>query len=163
MRLFLVLFCLMANIVVFSQGKFAGSYRSLLNKNYQNENQLTILQGFTCRGGTLLSDPSDPIALSGSWYIKGNLIVAIFEQTNEDKSRTILDVLEVRNVQPNQLLSIGDCKDGDNQNAGFVVLVTQTKEERFKAVKAWYFNRDKIRLAAWDATNVTCIGMVGDD
>lgn len=155
--------CLLANTILFSQGKFAGNYRSLMGKTYMNESELTILKGFTSRGGTFLSDPSDPNGLSGSWYVKGNLIVTIFEQTNEDKTRTIVDVLEVRNVLPNQQLSIGDCKDGENENTGFVALVNQPKEERFKAVKAWFFNRDKIRLEAWDAARVTCVGMVGDD
>jgi len=128
-----------------------------------NEKELTLLKGFTLREGTLLSNYDDPVKLSASWYIKGNTIVALFEQINVDNSHVVLDVLEVKNVLSNQILSIGVCQDGDDMNAGFVALVNQTKEERYKAVKAWYFNRDKIRLEAKAATNIMCIGMVGDD
>ncbi|MBS1542060.1 MAG: hypothetical protein JST14_00365 [Bacteroidetes bacterium] len=162
-RLLLYFFCLSGPTLLFSQGKFAGGYGSLIGKNYRDEKELTILYGFTSRGGTLLSDPGDPVSLSASWYSKGNLIVAFFEQKDGDKGSVILDVLEIRNVLANQTLSIGDCKDGDNVSVGFVALVNETREERFKAVKAWFFNRDKIRLEPWNPARVTCIGMVGDD
>lgn len=163
MNRLLIGFLLITSCNLFAQGKFAGSYASLVNKNYMNEKELTLLKGFTLREGTLLSNYDDAVKLSASWYIKGNVIVALFEQINVDNIHVVLDVLEVKNVLSNQILSIGVCQDGDDMNAGFVALVNQTKEERFKAVKAWYFNRDKIRLEARAATNVTCIGMVGDD
>jgi hypothetical protein len=161
-NLFLFIFLFVGNIL-YAQGKFAGSYASLINKNYMNEKELTQLRGFTLREGTLLSNYDDPVKLSASWYIKGTVIVAIFEQINVDNSRVVLDVLEVKTALSNQILSIGVCQDGENINAGFVALVNQTNEERYKAVKAWFFNRDKIRLEPWSAAKVTCIGMVGDD
>lgn len=161
--LLLCFVCISVPVLIFAQGKFAGGYGSLIGKNYKDEKELTILYGFTSRGGTLLSDTDDPVSLSASWYSKGNLIVALFEQKDGDKGSFILDVLEIRNVLTNQTLSIGDCKDGENVSTGFVALVNETKEERFKAVRAWFFNRDKIRLESWNPSRVTCIGMVGDD
>lgn len=147
---------------LWAQGKFAGGYAALIGKKHKNEKDVPMLAGFTLREGTLLSAYDDPTKLTGSWYTKGNLIVAIFEQLDEG-GNLILDVLEVKNVLPNQILAIGTCQDGEEINAGFVALVKQTNEERFKATKAWNFNRDKIRLEAWNPAKVTCIGMVGDD
>lgn len=162
MKIILCFAFLLLTNSLWAQGKFAGSYAALVGKKHKNEKDVPMLSGFTLREGTLLSAYDDPIKLTGSWYIKGNLIVAIFEQLDEEGG-LILDVLEVKNVLPNQILAIGTCQDGEEINAGFVALVKQTNEERFKATKAWNFNRDKIRLEAWNPAKVTCIGMVGDD
>ncbi len=141
-----------------AQGTFSGSFRSLVGKTYQDEKQLTILQGFTSRGGSVLSD-----GFSGSWFIKGNLVVVLFESINQDNSRSILDVLEIKNVAKGHEISIADCLDGQQENGGIVALVQTSHAERFKAIKAWYFNRDKIRIESFSAAKVTCIGMVGED
>lgn len=163
MKITLLSICCLVTLQAAGQGKFAGSYASLIGKKYTDEKQLTLLNGFTYRGGTMLSDVNDPDGFSGGWYVKGNLIVALFEQKIGDKGRAILDVLEIKNVQKDQELSIGVCQDGESVNEGIVALVQVSKDERFKAVKAWYFNRDKIRIDIFASDKVTCLGMVGDD
>jgi hypothetical protein len=155
--------CLLTSNLSFAQGKFAGGFTSLIKKNYKYETELPLLKGFTRSNESLLSNADDSQQFGASVYVKGNIVVALFEQLNIDKSRVVLDVLEVKNVLPKQEVTIGQCQDGASYNVGFVALVQVTQEERWKAIKAWYFNRDKIRLEAYDAAKVTCIGMVGDD
>lgn len=162
MKLMLLgIFCLAA-VDSMSQGRFAGSYGSLIGKTHTNESQLTLLQGFISRGGTSLSNVNDPAGFSSEWYRKGNLIVVLFEQ-KAGEGKAILDVLEIKNAQKDQTLSIGDCQDGEMVNEGIVALVQTSKAERFKAVRAWYFNRDKIMIEPFAPDQVTCIGIVGED
>ncbi len=115
LRLFCAFFLLINSL--WAQGKFAGSYTTLIGKKHKSEMDVPMLAGFTLRESTLLSAYDDPTKLTGSWYIKGNLIVAIFEQLDEEGS-LILDVLEVTNVLPSQVLAIGTCQHGEDINAG---------------------------------------------
>src|SRR5882672_432990 len=138
MKTILLSILCLTGLHLMGQGKFAGSYASLAGKTYTDVKQLTLLNNFTYRGGTLLSDINDPDGFSGEWYSKGNLIVALFEQKAGRNGKAILDVLEIRNVQKDQTLSIGDCQDGESVNEGIVALVQTSKADRFKALRAWY-------------------------
>lgn len=146
-----------------AQGKFAGSFRPLIEKVYRDEKELPELRNFISRGGSLLSDPNESEKFAVSWFSKDATIIAFFEIVKEDNSRQILDVLEIKQVGVGQELKIGDCKDGEDESVSFVALVLPAKTQRLTAIKAWFFNRDKIRIEAWPAANVTCLGMEGDD
>jgi hypothetical protein len=145
-----------------AQGYFAGSHKYLLEKTYHEENELG-LTGFVSRGGSLISDAAEPDKFAVSWFSKNSVFVVLFELVKEDNSRQILDVLEIKNVSPGQEFKIGDCKDGESENVSIAALVPPAKSERVKALKAWHFNRDKIRIEAWPASDVICLGLVGDD
>ncbi|MBS1950623.1 MAG: hypothetical protein OJF59_000814 [Cytophagales bacterium] len=157
--------CLCFSILVCSaQGRFAGSYRSLIGKKFFDEKQLTPLNNFTSRGGSVLGNPGGEADLSVSWYSKGNLIVALYEsRENSTKEITVIDVLEIKNVQKNQELAMGVCTDGENEMPGLVALVQPSSAKRYKAIQAWNFNLDKIRIESWSADKVTCLGAVGED
>ncbi len=147
-----------------AQGNFAGSWKSLIETVYREEKDLAGLQGFTSRGGALLSEANDPDKFAVSWFSKGTTFVALFEIVKEDNTRQILDVLEIKNAGTGQELKIGECKDGDSEiNVALVALVLPVKKKQLKAIKAWHFNRDKIRIEAWPAAAVTCLGIEGDD
>jgi len=159
-----VLFALLLCPELYAQGKFGGTFGSLVNKRYTDEKQLTILNGFTYRGGTVLGDPSDPRGLSVSWYMRGTTIVALYESKEEKSAdRWIVDVLEIKNAQKDQELSIGTCQDGENSMPGLVALVQPSDAKRFKALKAWNFNLDKLSIQLWSPDKVTCLGAVGED
>jgi hypothetical protein len=148
----------------FAQGNFVSStFKPFIGKTFKNEKEISILKGFVSRGGTSLTDPNDQGRISASLFSKGTTVVVFFEQSLSETEFAILDIIEIKNVLTKQEVKVGDCRDGDSDNVGIIALVNQTEQERWKAVKAWYFNRDKIRIELWSAQNVTCWGMVGDD
>jgi len=133
--------CLLAALVsissLFAQGKFAGSYRSLINKSYQDKSQLP-LPGFTLQGGTFIGD------LSVSWYRKGNLAVALFESISKNGYQ-VRDVLQLSSFSDNQSLRFGNCLNARAiEDEGIVALVTIEKHELLKAISAWRWN-DEIK------------------
>src|SRR6478736_4454690 len=147
-----------------AQGKLAGSYGALINKRFTDEKQLTSLYGFTYRGGSVIGDSADPRGLSVSWYMKGPIIVALFESKKADAAVIqIVDVLEIRNIQKDQELSIGVCQDGENVMPGLVALVQPSEAKRYKALKAWNFNPEKLMIEPWPQEKISCLGAVGED
>lgn len=159
--LLLICFC---SSGVFAQGNFAtATWKPLIGKTFDNEGEISVLKGFTARGGSLLTPVSDEERVGSSVFSKEGTVVVFFEKFVSETEFIILDILEVKNVTKNQEVKVGDCRDGENENTGFIALVNQTNDERWKAVRAWYFNLDKIRIEPWSAQKVTCWGMVGDD
>ncbi len=121
-----------------AQGKFAGSYRSLLNKAYQDKAQLTLLNGFVMQGSVYVGD------LSISWYRKGNLAVALFETISKN-GYLVRDVLQLTNFTDSQSLRFGNCLNARAiEDEGIVAVVTMSKGELLKATSAWRWN-DEIK------------------
>src|SRR5260221_14197280 len=120
-----------------AQGKFAGSYRSLVGKTYQDKSQLP-LSGFMIQGGTFMGD------LSVSWYRKGNLALALFDQISKN-GYLVRDVLQMANFSEGQSLRFGNCLHARAiEDEGIVALVTVAKGELLKATSAWRWN-DEIK------------------
>ena len=164
MKRMLVILLLLIPCNIFAQGAFADKgFKSMIGKVYRDQQELTELSGYTSRGGTLLSDINAIDKLTGSWFSKGTTFVALFEKVNDDNMRLILDVLVIKNCKANQELKIGECRDGDKENAGIVALTNTVTTERVKALKAWNFNLDKVKIEAFSATNVSCLAFIGDD
>ena len=89
-------------------------------------------------GGTLLSDINDPEKKSVVLFSKGSTVIILFEVTTDGKIN-IPDVVEITNVQKNQEIKLGVCRDGDSDNPNIVALVEQSQQERWKALKALAF------------------------
>jgi hypothetical protein len=138
-------------------------FKSLVGTSYRSEKELTLLEGFNFRGGSMITMVDDPETLVANWFHKGSLAVVLFEQVVEDNAHKILDVLVVTNFGKNQEIKIGECREGDTDTIELVALVNSTDAERVKALKAWRFNRDKLRIETYSAALVTCLGMVGDN
>ena len=146
-----------------AQGNFASAtWKAVIGKSCKDEKEFPQLKEFTSLGGTLLSDIADEEKKSVVLFAKGTTIIVLFELMVDNKI-TILDVVEITNVLKTQEVKVGTCRDGENDMVGLVALVNQSKEERWKAVKAWYYNMDKIKVEAWPHARVTCLGMEGDD
>lgn len=149
--------CLLAALVsvssLFSQGKFAGSYRSLINKVYQDKTQLP-LPGFTPQGGTFVGD------LSVSWYRKGNLVVALFESISKGGYQ-VRDVLQLSNFSDNQTLRFGNCLNSRAiEDGSIMALVIAEKRELLKAISAWRWNEETKALEGIDkieAGGISCL------
>ena len=149
---------------LFAQGKYAGEQlKPLIGKVYKNQKELPALDGYTYRGGTMITNFDDPEKLAGQWFLKGTNAVVVFERINDDDTREIIDVLEVKNVKKNQEIKIGDCQNGEAEMVGIVALVTTKDQERLPAIKAWNLNRDKLRIEIFASERVSCLGMVGEN
>src|SRR5260221_6463588 len=135
-----------------AQGKFAGSYRSLVGKTYQDRTQLP-LSGFTMQGGTFMGD------LSISCYRKGNLALALFEQISKN-GYAVRDVLQLANFSESQSLRFGNCLNARViEDEGIVALVTMAKGELLKAISAWRWNDEIKALESVDkneAAGISC-------
>jgi hypothetical protein len=161
--IFLTVF-LMTGGGVAAQGKFAPpQMKSWIGKVIADETELPGFSEYQSRGGSVITDADDPEPLSVNWFSKPNSIVVFFEQTEPGQKFTIVDVLEIKNTTQGQEIKAGDCRDGESDNSGIVALVQPSSAKRVKAIRAWLFNRDKKRIEAWSAQNVTCLGMVGED
>ncbi|CAN5605041.1 hypothetical protein BH10BAC4_BH10BAC4_07680 [soil metagenome] len=164
MKTFLILFCCLVGVEMMAQGKFASpSLKSIIGKTCKNENEFPELKGFTALGGTLLTDVNDPEPKLVSLFSKGTTIVVLFEALVTENQFSIIDVIEIKNIQRNQELKVGECRDGLSENPKILALTERSKEDRWKAVKAWYINVDKIRIEEFPPKNVTCFGIVGED
>jgi hypothetical protein len=158
-----VLIALLLSSTVFAQGNFVSAqWKSLIGKTCTNENEFSQLKGFTSLGGTLLSDVNDEEKKSVSLFRKGATTLIFFEVMTNDKIK-VIDIVEVTNIQKNQEIKVGTCGDGETDMIGLVALVEQSKQKRWKAVKAWFFNLAKIRVESWPHAKVTCLGIEGDD
>lgn len=138
---------------VLAQGKFAGSYRSLINKTYQDKAQLSILNGFMMQGSTFIGD------LSISWYKKGNLAIALFEGVSKN-GYLVRDVLQLSNLSENQSLRFGNCLNARTiEDEAIVAVVTVANGDLLKATSAWRWNDEVKALETMDkseAENISC-------
>lgn len=148
----------------FAQGKFVSeSYKSLIGATWQKDEDLPLLSGFAYRGGAMFSGFDDEEQLGANWFIKGATALVFFEQMNEDNTHEIIDVLEITGLKKNQEVKIGDCYVGEAEMVSLVALTTSSQAERWKALKAWNFNRDKRRIESFNSSGVTCLGMIGEE
>jgi len=160
----LLLFISFYSVTLLGQGKFASAtWKSVIGKTCKNENELTALKGYTSLGGSMMSDVAVVEAKSASLYSKGSTVIVLLTLTTADNIIHILDVIEITNVLKTQEVKVVDCKDGENEDSRIVALVNQTKDEQWKATKAWLFNLDKSQVEALPHQNVSCLGMMGEE
>jgi hypothetical protein len=115
----------------FAQGKFAPpEMKTLIGKTFNNEAEVPGLGGYQSRGGTLITALDDPEPLSVIWLSNSNSILVFFEQLEAGEKLTIIDILEIKNTTANQEIKAGECKDGLNENMGFVALVETSSAKR---------------------------------
>jgi hypothetical protein len=143
---------LLASSQLIAQGKFAGSYRSLVGKTYLDKSQLP-LAGFTPQGGILLGN------FSMTWYSKGNLAVALFEIISKG-GYTVRDVLQLSNFSSSQSLRLGNCVNARMiEDDSYVALVQLGTGDLLRAVAAWRWNDETKALEAVDkneAAQISC-------
>ena len=97
--------------------------------------------------------------LSVSWYRKGNLALALFEQISKN-GYVVRDVLELANFSEGQSLRFGNCLNARAiEDEGIVALVTMAKGDLLKATSAWRWN-DEIKaiesIVKNEAAGISC-------
>lgn len=143
----------------FAQGQFAGSMKAMINQSYRNSRTIPDLEGFDFQEGSLVSTVSDSKAMLVDVFNKGNTSIVFFsvmEDTTAHKY-TIMDVVEVKNIQPGWEVRTGFCRQRGIGSADIVAVVKTSNQAYLKTVReAWRFNRDKRKFYPVNAKEVDC-------
>jgi hypothetical protein len=139
----LFLFILLTGFIcaAIGQGKYAGPVlKKIIGKTYKDESAINALKGYKSLGGSLITDVNDPESLTVSVFKKGTTAVVLFSSLSDSAERevTVLDVIEVKNIQKGWEIKTGLCSQGQNENAEIVALVRSGRQEILRSVKqAW--------------------------
>lgn len=159
----LLFFSVMVLSLSAQPGKYAGSKKWLIGKDYMDSHKIQGLAGWKFMEGSLITDVNDPGQMTADVFKKGSTYLVLFsvKEDTADEKFYIADVLEVRNVLSSQTIHTGTCSEGENEAMDIVALTkNQNNVEFSKAIKAWRLNRDKRRIEKADAKLVKCMNAV---
>lgn len=154
----LLLPLLLLSSLVYGQGQFAGSMKAMVNQTYRNSRTIPDLEGFEFQEGSLVSGINDP-AMLVDVFNKGNTAIVFFSVMEDTAAHkyTIMDVVEVKNIQPGWEVRTGFCRQRGVGSADIIAVVKTSNQEYLKTVReAWRFNRDKRKFYAVNAKEVDC-------
>lgn len=144
-------------------GKFAGSMKSLPGTSYVDSIEVPGLEGWTYRGGSMISDLDDPLTMISDVYSKDSTQIAFFsilEDSATGKYR-ILDLIEVPGVGTDWMLKTAFCGPDKKEDPMIVAFVKWNPELEFlEAEKAWRFDRDKNVFESIPVKGITCLNEV---
>ena len=160
-------FSLVAGILlvqfVFAQpGKYAGTKKSLIGKQYADNRNIPGLKGWQYRGGSLLTAVDDLEVMTADVFKNSTTYLVLFsiKEDSADTKFTIADVIEIKNIPSSQHIRTGLCLEGANEAADIVALVRKENTEFSRAIKAWRLNRDKRRVQSVNPKLVKCMNEV---
>lgn len=148
-----------ASSVTFGQGQFAGQMKAMIGQSFQDSKMIPSLEGYEFQEGSLISGVDDPEEITVDVFVKGKTWVVFFSVMRDTISHayTVMDVLEVSEVQDGWAIRTTFCRQQGNDNVEIVALVRSTNEEYFRNVKqAWRFSRDKRRFQMVNPKEVDC-------
>jgi hypothetical protein len=158
-RCSLALTLVLLSVLAFGQGQFAGSMKAMVNKTYKNSRNIPDLEGFDFQEGSLVSGLNDSQAMLVDVFNKDNTAIVFFsvmEDTTAHKY-TIMDVVEVKNIQPGWEVRTGFCRQRGVGSADIVAVVKTSNQQYLKNVReAWRFNRDKRKFFPVNVKEVDC-------
>jgi|GEM_PF-661458 hypothetical protein len=150
---------LFISTLTFAQGQFAGSMKAMINQTYRNSRTIPDLEGFDFQEGSLVSTVNDSKAMLVDVFNRGNTAIVFFsvmEDTTAHKY-TIMDVVEVKDIQPGWEVRTGFCRQRGVGSADIVAVVKTSNQAYLKTVReAWRFNRDKRKFYPVNAKEVDC-------
>lgn len=153
----LICFLSVSNVAYAQTGKYAGSKKSLIGKEYTRD--MAGLKGWESLGGSVISNMDDPETITADIFRKGTTQIILFcikEDTATDIF-IIADVVEVKAVTSKQEIKTGLCRKNKTESAMTVALIQPRNQQYNKALKAWIFNRDKRRVEIIPAAKVDCL------
>jgi hypothetical protein len=162
-KIFLAVFFFMTQFLCAQPGKYAGSMKKMLNKNYTDEKHISGLTGWTFQEGSLITRVDDPETMTADVFKKGTTYIVLFsiKEDTADTKFTIADVLEVKNVTSTQYIRTGTCQEGQSEGGmDIVALLKKENKDSSKAIKAWRLNRDKRRIETMSPKLVKCMNEV---
>ncbi|HQQ98987.1 MAG TPA: hypothetical protein PLX35_17065 [Cyclobacteriaceae bacterium] len=158
----LYLLILLMPLPLLAQQLAPSFWRPMVGKTCKAETDFSQLSGFTFFSGTVISDSEDPEQKQVHVFKKGLTAVIFFIIRQDDSRLFILDAVEIRNLSPDQEISIGTCREGDGDMPGIVALVKRTPG-RWRALKSWHFDMNKLKVTLWPPNRVTCLPEQGED
>jgi hypothetical protein len=158
-RCSLAITLMLFSVLAFGQGQFAGSMKAMVNKTYKNSRNIPDLEGFDFQEGSLVSGVNDSQAMLVDVFNKDNMAIVFFsvmEDTTAHKY-TIMDVVEVKNIQPGWEVRTAFCRQRGVGSADIVAVVKTSNQHYLKNVReAWRFNRDKRKFFPVNVKEVDC-------
>lgn len=158
-RCSLVLPLVLFGALACAQGQFAGSMKAMVNQTYRNSRTIPALDGFDFQEGSLVSGLNDPEAMLVDVFNKGNTAIVFFsvmEDTTAHKY-TIMDVVEVKDIQPGWEVRTAFCRQRGVGSADIVAVVKTSNQQYLKTVReAYRFNRSKRKFFPVNAKEVDC-------
>jgi len=158
----LLLFIFLESPSLFAQQLAPSYWRPIVGKTCKTETDFPQLKGYSFSTGTVISDAADPEQKQVHVYKKGFTAVVFFIIRQDDSRLFVVDAVEIRNLNTDQEISIGTCQDGAAAMPGIVALVKKTSG-RWRALKAWHFDLDRLTVKFWPANQVTCLPEEGED
>ena len=158
-RYSLALPLLLLSALAYGQGQYAGSMKAMVNQTYRNSRTIPELEGFDFQEGSLVSGMNDSEAMLVDVFNKDNMAIVFFSVMGDTTSHkyTIMDVVEVKNIQPGWEVRTGFCRQRGVSSADIVAVVKTSNQEYLKTVReAWRFNRDKRKFYPVNAKEVDC-------
>lgn len=161
----LFMICLASFVLQAQTAKYAGSMKNLVGKKYTDSNNIPGLTGWKFREGSLATAIDDPESMMVDVYQKGTTYIIFFsvQQDTSVKEYVIADLIELKNVTKSQQIKTVLCREYKQENAFIVALTTTvSKNNYFKALKAWSFDRSRIRFELINAKTVDCLNEGGE-
>lgn len=142
-------------------GKYAGTKKSLIGKEFTQADSLPALNGWKHMEGTVMNVNvmTDPELHMVDVFKKGTTWLIIFsvrEDTAVEKN-VVSDVVEVTGVLKGWSVHTGSCSQNNNANSYIVALGKDTTDEYMKVIKkAWQFDPDKRRVIILPVKGIKC-------
>ncbi len=143
-----------------AQGKYAGTKKSLVGKTYTYSRNIPGLAGWEFREGNLVTPVDNPETITADVFQRGTTWLVFFSIREDTLSAlyTIMDLVEIKNVQKGWQLRTAFCRRNKIDNIEIVALVKSSTTQEFlkPARQAWRFNRDKRRFEVLSVNGIDC-------
>lgn len=142
-------------------GKYAESeFKKLINTSFTDEKSIAGLEGYQLQEWILLNRVDDPERLFLNVYVKETSRIILFSALTDTAKNIfeILDVVQLKNVNPGLEFKAVTCRRNKSESAEIVALVAPGERKYFTNVKkAWRFNRDKRRIEIISIKGIDCL------
>jgi len=160
-KLSLIVTVSLIGLHAFSQGKYAGSMKKIIGSSYLDKNDITALRDWEYREGSLVTPVHNPETIVVNVFQKEKTWIAFFSIKEDTLSSafTIMDVVEVKNVQQGWWLKTTFCRQHKIENIEIIALVKLSATQQYlkPAKMAWRFNRDKRRFEMVSSKGIDCL------
>lgn len=142
---------------MFSQGNFAGDFKSLIGLKYSNE--VPPVNGFVYMQGVVISDSGAPFPVTINMYQKNKISIVTLEKLVDSKNKTnaILEVLKITDVPKNYEIRISSCTSSViNPDDKIVAVLNPGTKRKIKLIKEAFVLKD-IRFEKLSTKKMNCI------
>jgi hypothetical protein len=142
-------------------GKYAGSKKSLIGKEFADMAKLPALKGWKYMEGAIVnSNPNADVEMHSVSIFKAGTAYLIIFSINEDTAQDtykIMDVVQVAGVAKGWTVRSASCRRDKENDAYIVAWGKETTAEYMKLIKkAWRINPDKRRIEIIPVKNIDC-------